>query len=249
MRKITRLFMTALMAVGLALTTVPNAQADAAAQPIDCFAHVLDATDAQSIDWVLVQQYLDDLKTIAPTADVYLQVYQQLPGGDASGFWQKATVEGTCANWLAPSGDRPNDNLLVMVYGVESGSFGLFYGYGFGASLHQYHNDILPNVAGEFAQSADTHGNTDYLTSGMLQTLINAKFFMKISPYYSSSDGIYHMPVYKAPNDGTSHDTSDTLKAAGVAVLLVLALGLIVALVAKLLWRFLLADLMSSKDE
>lgn len=241
--RIMRLLMAATLSFGAALMGAAGAHADTL--PINCNAHVLDATTSGGVDTAFIQKKIDSLRAVSPTADIYIQAYQNLPGGGAGQFWQAGLQQ--CANWRSASGNRAADNVLVAAYGVDSGELALYYGKDFALAMSTYEEEIRSTVLIELANLNGQPGDLDYVTSGLVQVLMNAEFYIKNSQYYSEVDGIYYPPVTSVPVvDEFRFEPTEFIKASGLGLLLIVGFGLLVVVLspaAKHLSRFVPPEL------
>jgi hypothetical protein len=192
-RQIVQLFTAAAFSIGVTLSGAAVAQAD----PIDCQAHFLDATAASGIDANFVNYAVGRLKEVAPTADVYVQAYQQTPGGSPDAFWELGKQQ--CANWLDPSGTRVGDNMVMVVYGSDVDDIGLYYGYNFDTLTMSQMETVMTGIRAKLGPNA-SQVNPNYTAEALYQALSDTRYHLMESRHFSHADGMYHPPVYVDPN-------------------------------------------------
>lgn len=238
MKRLMRLVIAAVLPIGMLLFGTASAQA----QPVDCTTHVLDATVRQGIDKDFIARQIDALHKVAPTADVYVQAYEQLPVGYTDGFWQ------LCPNWRNASGDHAKENLVLVVYGRDLDLVNVYYG-------QYYEEAIAPYTSGMMNMSYANLGpersqvDSGFLTSALVEPLISTPFYLKLSAHYSAADGTYHVPSITV-DPGWQKDTAGLVR-----VLVVVLVGFaLLGVIAMPLERFInkrvekLSALRLSKD-
>jgi hypothetical protein len=189
MKRFMRVLASAVLSIGVVLSAAPSAQAQ---QPvINCSAHMLDATAQQGIDIAYVNRHVDMFKSRVPTTKIYVQAYEQMPGGSADAFWKMAKQQ--CANWLDPSGTRVKDNIFVVVYGHNVDSVGLFHGYNLDITMAYEDLSIANGVASNLGPER-SQVNPDYVSQALVQSLLSMRFYVQQSHWFSK--GAYHPPAY-----------------------------------------------------
>lgn len=103
----------ALVAMFLVMFSPPIAHAD---NP-DCYAPVVDRTDAQVLNIPRVEEAVTAARN-ATGMDIYVRTYQKLDGIDGETWWKRSYTQ-TCPNWAGPDGDRPKPNILVIMFSLE----------------------------------------------------------------------------------------------------------------------------------
>ena len=228
---IVRLLTAAALSIGAAFMGSPIAQADT--QSINCNANVLDATDAQGVDIAFLERELNSLKSVAPMTDVYVQAYQDLPGGNAAAFWKAGLLK--CSNWRDAESGLIGDNVLVAAYGVDDGDFSLHYGKNLAHSLLTYDNEFRKPIVIELANLNGSSGDLDYVTSGLVQVLLGTNFYVRSSPYSSNDLGVYMPPTYTAQVvEEYEFEPFDFAVAVAVSLLLVAGGGLIILMLTPI---------------
>lgn len=232
MKRLALMAASAVLAGGLALSAAPGTMA----QPINCTAHVLDATAAQEVKTDVVQRATDNLRRVVPSADVYVQAYEQIPGGSVETFWQLGQEQ--CANWRAESGNRPKDNVFVVVYGRDVDDLGFFYGYGFMPVVYNKHDEVMKAVRSHLGP-AWSQVNSDFVTTAMTEPLRQTSVLATKVPwhYYSEESGVYTPPTYVEPSGYEPTDWKATFRVIGYVVGGFLAAGLLLWLVSPLIRR------------
>lgn len=215
MKRLMRLVIAAVLPIGMLLFGAASAQA----QPVDCTTHVLDATVRQGIDKDFIARQIDALHKVAPTADVYVQAYEQLPVGYTDGFWQ------LCPNWRNASGDHVKEDLVLVVYGRDLDQVNVYYG--------QYYNEAIAPYSSEMMKVSTAHlgpersqVNSGFLTSALVEPLISTPFYLKLSAHYSAADGTYHVPSINA-DTGLQKDTAGLIKVLVIVILGFALLGVV----------------------
>lgn len=226
-----RLLTAAALSIGAAFIGSPIAQADT--QSINCTANVLDATDSQGVDTAFLERELSSLKSVAPMTDVYVQAYQDLPGGNAGSFWKAALLK--CSNWRDADSGLIKSNVLVAAYGVDGGDFSLHYGRDFAHSLMTYDDEFRKPIYIELANLNGSSGDLDHVTSGLVQVLLGTSFYVRSSPHSSNDLGIYMPPAYvNEIVEEYEFEPFDFAVVLAVSMLLVAGGGLIILMLAPI---------------
>jgi hypothetical protein len=210
MKRLILLLVATVMSVGLLLSGTPGAQA----QPIDCSTHVLDATVRQGIYKAGVERQVNSLRAVDPTADVYVQAYEQLPGGTPDAFW--ALAQQQCANWFDASGTRVKDNVLVVVYGHDIDDVGLYAGNDLELGFRQYRESTMNGMHSNLGPNAPSSVNPDYVTEALTEAVRATELYVRQSLFFDKVEGVYHPPVYFDPN--ASHKQTGPRELAGIMI-------------------------------
>lgn len=215
MKRLVRLVIAAVLPIGMLLFGAASAQA----QPIDCTTHVLDATARQGVDTDFINRQITTLHKVAPTADVYVQAYEQLPSGYADEFWQ------LCPNWRNASGDYPKEDLMLVVYGRDVDQVSVYYGQYFDEAIAPYRTGMM-SMSNVNLGPDKSQVDSSFLTSALIEPLISTPFYLKLSAHYSAADGTYHLPSITT-DTGTQEDTADLIRVIVIVIIGFSLLGVI----------------------
>lgn len=229
-------FVQLLAAVALSIGAALFGASSAHAQPIDCFTHVLDATEGQRLgkDIKVVSKAVESMKAMYPTADIYVQAYEYLPGGNIEGFWQ---VAQQCENWSAEASDYPRYNVFVVVYGHNVDQLGIFYGNGFEAgSTPSIRTHILTDASRGLGPET-SQIDPAYIASALRDAVAMNSYYLENAPYFH--DGIYSPPTEIGI---TGHEDNDPTQIAGIIFCVVLGfivVGIVLSFVEPPIRRYL----------
>lgn len=186
MRRLLTFVAAAILSAILVITGAPTASA----QPINCGDHLWDATVEQGIYLPMLGRQIDSIRKISPDADIYAQAYQNAEGIS----FNRDEIPTMCANWLDPSGTRLKDNLILVIYARDVDRVVLYTGFSYQAAVWNKYETIMNGVNSGLGPEL-SQKDPNYATSAMTDALSATKFYMEMSGFYKSDDGMYHSPT------------------------------------------------------